>query len=212
MKRCYFEPLTQARVIHSVFTRVGEIAYPRSMTMVEPAVPTVALAAVYGGLFLIALALTAIDAREHRLPNRIVIPTAIGVVVLCVVDTIWRRDIETLTRALLGGGVLMGGYFLLYRGPAVRVEAGGMSASGMGAGDVKLAFPLGVVLAWHGWVPLMIATVSAFLLAGATVTVSLVRGRAHAKSLIAFGPFMLMGAVLGVASTHETIAATIVGV
>lgn len=187
------------------------------MTMTEPtaphsAVPLLVLASVYGALLLVALALTAIDAREHRLPNRIVFPTTIGVVALGMLDALWRGNATTLNRALLGGCVLMGGYFLLSRGPRVPRDAGRASPSGMGAGDVKLAFPLGVVLAWHGWVPLIIATVSAFVIAGASVAMSIACGRANRNSLIAFGPFMLMGAVLGVASAHETVAAAIVGI
>lgn len=181
------------------------------MTTLAPAVPAAPLAVAYGGLLGIALTLTAIDAREHRLPNRIVFPTTAAVIMLCLGDGLWRGSTVALTRALLGGLILMGSYFLLYRGPARTREVGQASASGMGAGDVKLAFPLGIVLAWHGWVPLLVGAVSAFVLAGASVLVAILFGRAHRGSLIAFGPFMLMGAVLGVASAHETFAATIVG-
>ncbi len=175
-------------------------------------VPTAVLVVVYCGLFVVALILTEIDTREHRLPNRIVFPTALAVVFLCFADAIWRGDVATLTRSLLGGWVLLGGYWLLYRGPTAHAESGATNARGMGGGDVKLAFPLGMVLAWHGWVPLLVGTMSAFVLAGTWAVSAMVFGRANRDTLIAFGPFMMMGAVIGVATAHETSIATIVGV
>jgi leader peptidase (prepilin peptidase)/N-methyltransferase len=69
----------------------------------------------------------------------------------------------------------------------------------MGFGDVKLAGLLGGALAWLGWGPFAVGAFGAFLLGGMFAVGLLLTGRANRGSGIPFGPWMLLGAALGIA-------------
>lgn len=132
--------------------------------------------------------LVVIDARTHRLPNRIVLPTLASLIALAAVDALATGEGGALVRALLGM-VILGGFYAVLRG---------ISRAGMGGGDVKLAAVIGLVLGWHGWQALLIGAVMAFVL-GALYALSLILlRRADRSTRIAFGPWMIAGAFLGV--------------
>ena len=68
----------------------------------------------------------------------------------------------------------------------------------MGFGDVKLAGVLGLYLAWLGWGQLAVGAFAAFVV-GAFVGIGLmVFNGAGRKTKIPFGPFMLVGAAIGI--------------
>ncbi|HEV7742864.1 MAG TPA: A24 family peptidase [Pseudolysinimonas sp.] len=119
-------------------------------------------------------ALIRVDVREHRLPNRMVVP---GLVV-------------GLASALLGWTLLGCSPFPVLAGLAF----GGslwllVLAGGIGMGDVKLAALIG--FASPTPTVAVAAPVIAFLTAGVVAVVVLIRrGR---SSRIAFGPFLLAG-------------------
>ncbi|MEV8442274.1 A24 family peptidase [Actinosynnema sp. NPDC051121] len=89
--------------------------------------------------------LTVTDLRHRRLPDALTLPAypAVGV-------TLWLCDAD-LWRAVVGCA-LFGGFHLL-----VRL----LAPSAMGGGDVKLAGPLGAVLASVSWSALPLAAVLA---------------------------------------------------
>jgi leader peptidase (prepilin peptidase)/N-methyltransferase len=62
---------------------------------------------------------------------------------------------------------------------------------------VKLAGVLGLFLAWLGWPALVVGTVATFLLGGA-FGVLLLLGGAGRRATVAFGPWMLVGAWIGI--------------
>lgn len=135
----------------------------------------------------IAVALTLIDLDTRRLPDAIVLPS-IGVTVVLLgvaagVDGEWGA----LLRAVLAGAALFAFYFVL-----LVAKPGGM-----GFGDVKLAAVLGTYLGWVGWDALLVGGFSAFLLGGLYSVVLLLTGRAGRKSGIPFGPWMILGAAVG---------------
>ncbi len=132
-----------------------------------------------------------IDARTHRLPNRIVLPALAGTLLLVIVEALLLQDAARLIRSGLGM-LLLGGFFLLLR-------LG--SRGGIGGGDVKLAALIGVVLGWHGWTALAFGAAFAFVLAALYALVLMMLGRAGRKTRIAFGPWMILGAVLAIAVT-----------
>lgn len=79
----------------------------------------------------------------------------------------------------------------------------GTKGKGMGFGDVKFAFLMGLFLGYPGTV---IALYIAFL-TGATVGVILMmRGKSGLKSKIAFGPFLVLGTVLAWFFAFELLA------
>jgi leader peptidase (prepilin peptidase) / N-methyltransferase len=149
---------------------------------------TVLIVLVHLVLLVVAVRLVVIDVRTHRLPDRIVLPTLAALLVLIAIDALVTADTAPLLRA--GGGLLvLGGFYA-----ALRL----LSRDGMGGGDVKLAAAIGLLLGWHGWHPLAVGAASAFVLGAVHAAVLLVLRRADRHTRIAFGPWMIAGAVLGV--------------
>ena len=142
-------------------------------------------------LFLAAvgLALALIDLDTHRLPDVVVLP-AYPVAAALLTAASWADgDWPALLRMLIGGAALWLIYF------ALMVARPG----GMGFGDVKLAGLLGGALAWLGWGALVVGAFAAFLLGGVFAIALLLTGRAGRRSKVPFGPWMVLGAAVGVA-------------
>ncbi|GAB3633773.1 hypothetical protein GCM10027421_31260 [Microbacterium shaanxiense] len=133
--------------------------------------------------------LLAIDARTHRLPNRIVLPTLAALLALVGVDALVTGRSGPLIGAVIGMLVLGGVYAVLR----------GASRGGIGGGDVKLAALIGLMLGWHGWQALAVGAASAFVLGAFYALALMALRRADRSTRIAFGPWMIIGAVLGVA-------------
>lgn len=140
----------------------------------------------------VAVALALIDVDVHRLPDAIVLPSY-GVVAGLLVLACWSpggdSDWPALLRALIGGVALFALYGLLFV----------IYPRGMGLGDVKLSGVLGMALGWLGWGSLLIGGFAAFLVGGVFSVLLLITGRATRKSGIPFGPWMLLGAAIGIA-------------
>ncbi|PKI93254.1 prepilin peptidase [Actinomycetales bacterium SN12] len=149
---------------------------------------SVAVLIVHLALAAIGAWLIAIDARTHRLPNRIVLPTLSALLVLVAVEALATGETERLMRALLGG-IALGAFFAVLRLASRR---------GMGGGDVKLATVIGLVLAWHGWQILLLGAAAAFLLGALHALVLMALRRATRHTQIAFGPWMIVGAALAI--------------
>ncbi|MDD9206639.1 A24 family peptidase [Georgenia sp. 10Sc9-8] len=136
-----------------------------------------------------AAVLVVVDLSVHRLPDRIVGPLYpvlfAGLTVAAAVDGYW----SSLGRAALAALVLLVGYFVLAF----------LSPSGLGLGDVKLSGLVGGFLGWLGWAHVLTGTLAAFVIGGLVAAVLLVIGRAGRHSDIAFGPWMMAGAVVGAA-------------
>ena len=146
-------------------------------------------ALVYLFLAAISVALALIDIDTRRLPNSIVLPAYPVTLVLLSVASWSAGDWGALVRAAVGGAVLYAFYFMLM----VAVP------KGMGFGDVKLAGILGACLAWLGWGALAVGAFAAPILGGVFAVGLLATGKADRKSGIPFGPWMLLGAGVGIA-------------
>lgn len=148
----------------------------------------------------VAVRLTVIDVRQHRLPDRIVFPSyaVAGALLLGAVA------IHSVAGASAAAAVPDGDAGLLGV-PGLRVIAGGAALwlfyfllralypPGMGFGDVKLAGVLGMYLGFLGWPHVLAGTFAAFLLGGLWSVGLLLSRRGTLKSSIPFGPFMLAG-------------------
>ena len=133
------------------------------------------------------VALFVIDVDHHRLPDAIVLPLyplgAVGLAVAGLVTGEWA-----LTSVLVGVGawlVPIGGIWLLTGGRA------------MGFGDVKLAPVLAATLAWVGVSSAVVGLLAAFVSGGLAGLVLMLSGRARRGSHLAFGPFLLLGSLVG---------------
>ncbi|MGL3151281.1 prepilin peptidase [Microbacterium sp. A82] len=133
--------------------------------------------------------LIVIDARTHRLPNRIVLPTLAALLAVVGIDALATHSTIRLTSGLIGM-LILGGFYLVLRAA---------SPGGLGGGDVKLAAVIGLLLGWHGWQALAIGAASAFVLGALYALVLMMLRQANRSTRIAFGPWMIIGAVLGIA-------------
>lgn len=147
-----------------------------------------AVLAAFLYLAAISIALTLIDLDTRRLPNAIVLPSYPVTIVLLTLACAAGADWGSLLRAGVGMAALYALYFLLR---LVR-------PSGMGGGDVKLAGVLGLCLAWVGWGALAVGAFAAFLLGGVFGAVLLLARRAGRRTAIPFGPWMILGAWVGI--------------
>lgn len=139
-------------------------------------------------LLAIGVALTFIDLDTKRLPNGITLPSYPVVLVLLLLPAALDDRWADLGRALLGGVALFAFYLVLAL----------VYPPGMGMGDVKLAGVLGMGAAWFGWGPLIVGGFLGFLLGAMGGVALMATRRAGRKSAIPFGPYMIVGVLVGV--------------
>jgi leader peptidase (prepilin peptidase)/N-methyltransferase len=131
------------------------------------------------------VALSIIDLEHFVLPNRIIYPVDGALLVLLAAASALEHDWGAFGRALAGGAAAFAVFFVIHL----------VSPRGMGFGDVRLSFLLGLALGWLGWGEVAGGLFAGFLY-GAVIGVALiavkVKGR---KQQIPFGPFLALGAM-----------------
>lgn len=151
-------------------------------------------AIVLATLVVVALAcicLAAMDLDVHRLPDRIMWPTMATLIVGLGTAGVAAAEPGVVLRVAVAGAACGGGYLLL----ALLSLARGSLA--LGLGDVKLAAVLGMALGWFGWAPVVIGMYAGFLVGGVFALVLLVTRRVSLRGHLAYGPPMMVGALLG---------------
>jgi leader peptidase (prepilin peptidase) / N-methyltransferase len=137
----------------------------------------------------VAVALSVIDWHTRLLPRVVVLPATLAAIVLVVAVGLATGEREALVRALLAMVVARSFFWVLW---FVR-------SAGMGFGDVRLAAPVGLVLGWVGWSELAIGLwvgFVAFVVPTLGLTIAR-RDRGMLKKSFPFGPFMVLGALVG---------------
>jgi leader peptidase (prepilin peptidase)/N-methyltransferase len=132
------------------------------------------------------VALSLIDLDTFLLPNRIVYPLTIVVVLGFGVAAIVGDDAAAFVRALLGGAAAFAVFLLLHL----------VSPRGMGFGDVKLSFVLGVALGWVSGPTVFLGMFLAFLLGSVIGILLIVTGVRSRRDHVPFGPFLAAGTML----------------
>jgi leader peptidase (prepilin peptidase)/N-methyltransferase len=144
-------------------------------------------------LMAVGVALALIDLDVQRLPDVLTLPSYPVGAALLGVASIVHHDGWSMARAAAGMAVLFAFYFTVAF----------IAPRGMGFGDVKLSGVLGLYLAWLGWGQLVVGAFAAFAV-GAVVGIGLILfaggGR---KTKVPFGPFMLVGALIGILAGHQ---------
>jgi leader peptidase (prepilin peptidase) / N-methyltransferase len=140
---------------------------------------------------LLATPLLLVDAREHRLPDRLMLPAAGCALALLGLAATVRGDWATLGRAVASAGVVF----------AIFCMAAIVSPSSLGFGDVKLAGVLALYLGWLGWGHVFYGIFAGFVLGALIAVVMLASRRVSLKSHIALGPALITGALL-IAAVH----------
>ena len=128
-----------------------------------------------------------VDAVSHLLPNRLLGTTAIWLAACGAVAVLVNpgsiRDAFRAVLCVLAIGAI--GLLLAFIG------------SGLGLGDVKLGALIGLWLGWHG-APILVASLcTGIILGGLAAILMLLTRRAGRKSSIAYGPYLIAGALMG---------------
>lgn len=131
-------------------------------------------------------ALAVIDVREQRLPDAILLPTTVACAVLLAVAAATTGAWGSLARAVTGAAALGGAYLVLSL----------VNPRSLGLGDVKLAMLIGMLTGWVSWEAVARASVLPFLLGGLVAAWLLIGRRARRQTTFAFGPLMILGAVI----------------
>ncbi|PQZ98331.1 prepilin peptidase [Arthrobacter sp. MYb211] len=138
------------------------------------------------------VSLAVADVKSHRLPNRWLLRWAAASALLLLGLSAVRAAYMPLLWALLGAVILGGAYLVLAL----------VSRGSMGMGDVKLAAVLGLNLGYFSLPALFVGSVFAFVLASLVVLAGIIARKLTAKSAVAFGPFMILGAALALLMTR----------
>jgi leader peptidase (prepilin peptidase)/N-methyltransferase len=140
------------------------------------------LGAIY--LFLVSWPLSIIDIREHRLPNKFVLPAfpiiVLGFLVASALQNSWQQTLFALTASILAFaiGLLINRY------------------GSLGMGDVKLLAATTLSLAWFNLFAPMLALAMGLVAAATVILILLVTGRTTLSQSIALGPYLLLGFVV----------------
>jgi leader peptidase (prepilin peptidase) / N-methyltransferase len=132
-----------------------------------------------------------VDLAAYRLPDAIVWPTTVAVLGILLATTAVTAEWPRLAVALLAMLAVGGGYFVL----------AWIAPASMGLGDVKLSLVLGLTLGWFGWQTVAYGILAGFVVFALLALVMLALRRTSAKSDLAFGPWMIVGAAIGLAWT-----------
>jgi leader peptidase (prepilin peptidase)/N-methyltransferase len=139
-------------------------------------------------LFAALVAISAVDLQLQIIPNRIVYPAIFASVPLLALAAWGDHEPSDLVRALLGGAAAWTALLLIHI----------ISPGGMGFGDVRLSFLLGMFLGWLGYAYVMLGLFLGFL-AGSVIGLLLVGLRIRKRTdHVPFGPFLAAGAILAI--------------
>lgn len=128
-----------------------------------------------------------VDAVAHLLPNRLLGAAAVWLAVCGVVAVIMDP----------------GHFYAARRAVLCALAAGGVSLvlalirSGLGLGDVKLCALIGLWLGWYGALTLAVSLCLGTVLGGLAALTLLITRRAGRKDPMAYGPYLIAGALLG---------------
>ncbi len=137
----------------------------------------------------VCVALGFIDWHTRLLPAVIVLPATAYALLAGLAGWPLTGDPDDLIRAAIGLVIARSVYWLLWF----------IHSAGMGFGDVRLAALLGFALGHVGWAEFGVGMYAGFLIFGVPgLALALVKwDRKLLKTAYPFGPFMILGALLG---------------
>lgn len=168
--RYWLVPLANAAIFAAIAIRFGA----------EWEVPA------YLAFFAALLAISVIDLQLQIIPNRVVYPAIFAAVALLALAAGLEDDWGSFRQALVSGAVAWLALLVIH-----LVQPGGM-----GFGDVRLSFLLGMHLGWISYGHALMGIFLGFLL-GAVVGLLLVGLRIRSRTdHVPFGPFLAAGAAI----------------
>jgi leader peptidase (prepilin peptidase) / N-methyltransferase len=130
-----------------------------------------------------------IDARTRYLPSAIIWPSYLVIGLALLGAAVVSGEWGSFRRAVLAGVIGFAVFYVLWF----------VFPRGVGFGDVRLSGLLGLALGWLGWGEFISGLYGGFFL-GAIVGIALIAAKVMTrKQMVPFGPFMLIGALAGVA-------------
>lgn len=137
----------------------------------------------------VTMVLILTDLDHKRIPNRILYPGTVVGLVLLAGGALLDGGAGDLGRGAMGGLFYFSGLFVLAL----------IARGGFGFGDVKLAFMLGLFLAFRGWEHLVVGIFLAFFIGGLVAIALLLSRKKGRKDAVPFGPSLVLGAWIGIA-------------
>lgn len=178
---------------------VSALVVHRLWFVEDDAVPSAWVAAVLTATLLLVVlscvCLAAMDLDVHRLPDRIMWPTMGFLAGGLTLAALAGGGLDPWLRAMLAG-VAAGGFYL-----ALALLSLARGSLALGLGDVKLAVVLGAALGWFGWAEALAGIYAGFLVGGVVAMVLLVGRKVRWEGHFAYGPPMMVGALLGLLTT-----------
>lgn len=157
-------------------------------------VPDLALAPAWIALAVVAAPIVRTDLARHRIPDVLNIAAVAAGAVLLLVP--------------LEGGAYGRAWLAALAVTAAMLALALIGPSGLGMGDVKLAPTLGLYLGYLGWSAVLAGVMAGFVLGALAALGVLIRDAARRKPLagalrtaLPFGPFLLLGTLVGLASS-----------
>ena len=168
--RYWLVPLANGALFAAAAVRIGA----------EPELPA------YLVFFAALLAISVIDLQLQIIPNRIVYPAIFAAIPLLALAALLGEDWASFRQALVSAAVAWFALLVIH-----LVQPGGM-----GFGDVRLSFLLGLHLGWIDYGHALMGIFLGFLL-GAVVGLLLVGLRIRSRTdHVPFGPFLAAGAAI----------------
>lgn len=134
------------------------------------------------------VAISVVDFDRQIIPNRIVYPTIFLSIPLLALAALVQGEWALFRHALVGAAVAWGALLVIHL----------ISPSGMGFGDVRLAFVLGLFLGWISLAHVLSGLFLGVLLLSVLGIVLWVLRIRSLQDHMAFGPFLAAGAALAV--------------
>ena len=136
----------------------------------------------------VSIVIAYIDFDHHLILNVVLLPTLIATLALLALASLGTNEWNRLGRAVICA-IVLGAFYLLLS----IIWKGGM-----GDGDIKLAFILGLITGWLGWSQFIIGAFAAFFIGGFLSLVLIIGKKVDMHGGIPFGPSMLLGIWLGI--------------
>ena len=133
---------------------------------------------------ILLIVLAVYDAQWLILPNTVMWPLVATSAVYVVVMSTLMRDPQVLFGALAASSVAGGAFFVL---------VAGTRGKGMGGGDIKLAFAMGLILGAQATAVAMLLAFNVAAIVGVAMIVFKKRGR---RDPIPFGPYLVGGTIV----------------
>ena len=181
--------VTRARVVLCAAVGAGVGAVVGSRFAPPAGLAAAAAGAAFFGWAMTGLVVGLTDLDQRRVPRPVIVAGTVWVGLCLVVaagpDARWSRLAAAAATAAAGWALLW-----------VVARLGGA-----GRGDAGVAGLLGLGLGWAGWPAAVTGMVAAVLLAAAWAVAQVALGKVGRGGVIPFAPFLVAGAVTGIAVT-----------